>query len=170
MNEVTLTDKEKTIMFGLVHEPTSNDRELADKYGQNPSTVTAIRHRLFEKGYLSTYRVPQLNHLGCELLRRWIAPQALRQVVRRANQLVDLTPLVHGYADGAALLGDGARHTLSDPVRRIRREFGAALVVELVDGADQANVPILRQIQERYASPARVLERYADDQPRVTAY
>src|SRR5439155_3611195 len=41
---------------------------------------------------------------------------------------------------------------LSDPPRRIRRELVALAVVELLDGADEADVPFLDQVEEAHAA------------------
>ena len=60
---------------------------------------------------------------------------------------------MHGNTDGTGLVGDGARNGLTDPPRGVRGELEALLVVELLDGADQAEVALLDQVQEQHAAP-----------------
>ncbi len=57
-----------------------------------------------------------------------------------------------GQSDGAALVGDRARHCLTDPPGRVRRKFVAHLVIELLDRADQAEIPFLDEVEQRHAA------------------
>src|SRR5438477_103467 len=50
------------------------------------------------------------------------------------------------------------RDCLADPPRGVRRKLVAHPVVELLDGADQAEVPLLDEIEERHAG-LRVVAR-----------
>src|SRR5207248_4038676 len=59
-----------------------------------------------------------------------------------------------------------ARDRLPDPPRRVGRELVAAAPVELLDGADQPERPLLDQIEERQALVAVVL-RDRDDEAEV---
>ena len=59
---------------------------------------------------------------------------------------------MHGDADGAGLVGDGAADRLADPPRGVRGELVAALVLELVHRAHQADVAFLDQVQEAEAA------------------
>jgi DNA-binding MarR family transcriptional regulator len=63
-----LSANEKTVFHALVRHTSLNDRELSEKVGVKLSTVTAIKNRLKSRGYFMTVRVPQLQHLGCEML------------------------------------------------------------------------------------------------------
>lgn len=51
-----------------MRHPTLNDRELSEKVQVKLSTVTAIKNRLKARALFLTVRVPQLQHLGCELV------------------------------------------------------------------------------------------------------
>ena len=58
------------------------------------------------------------------------------------------------------------RDRLADPPRRVGRELVAALVLELVDGLHEADVPLLDQVQELQAA-VRVLLGDRDDEAQV---
>src|SRR5690349_23520891 len=77
-----------------------------------------------------------------------LAPELLDQRAAGANQLVDGFDHVDRDADGARLVGDGARDRLPDPPGRVGRELVAAPVLELVDRLHQADVAFLNQIEE----------------------
>ena len=49
-----ITEKEKIILYGLVKYPRFTDKQLSEKFNIKHSTVTSIRHRLFEEEY---YRI-----------------------------------------------------------------------------------------------------------------
>ena len=76
-----------------------------------------------------------------------------------ALELVTALEQVHRDADGLALVGDGARHGLADPPRGVRREAVAAAPVELLDGADEAELPLLHEVVH--------VEPLADEAARV---
>ena len=73
---------------------------------------------------------------------------------------------VHGHADRAALVGDGAGDRLADPPRGVGRELVAAGRLELVDRPHQAGVALLDQVEEAQAAVAVALGD-GDDQPQV---
>jgi hypothetical protein len=96
-----------------------------------------------------------LAHLGHRnvhalgnLFRRRLATELLHQLPRGADQLVDGLDHVHRNTDGARLIGDGAGDGLTDPPRRIGREFVAAAIFELVHRLHQADVALLNQVEE----------------------
>ncbi len=64
----SFTPAEKKVLLGLVEHPTLNDRELSEKINVKPSTTTAIRRRLREKGIFRTKRIPMGHKLGYEIL------------------------------------------------------------------------------------------------------
>ena len=109
-----------------------------------------------------------LRHAGLlgELLVRGVAAQLLVQVALDPGQLVDLLDQVHGQPDGAALVRHAAGDGLPDPPRRVGGELEALGVVELLDGADQAEVALLDQVQQRHAAAGVALGQ-RDDQPQV---
>ncbi len=82
------------------------------------------------------------------------------------DQAVDGLDHVDGNADRAALVGDGARDGLPDPPGRIGAELVAFAVVELLHGADQADVAFLNEIGKGHAAQ-RVAFGDGDDQPQV---
>jgi hypothetical protein len=47
-------------------------------------------------------------HLGRDLFRGWLASQLLHELAGGPDELVDRLDHVHGDADGAGLVGDGA--------------------------------------------------------------
>jgi DNA-binding CsgD family transcriptional regulator len=68
MDKFELTDKEKTMLHGLIKYPHLTDKELSEKLGLKHSTVTSIRHRMKENEYLRKLIVPKLQSMGCEML------------------------------------------------------------------------------------------------------
>ena len=76
----------------------------------------------------------------------------------RAHHPAHLLGDVDGEADRAALVGQRARDRLADPPRRVGRKLVAHPVVELLDRADQAEVALLDQVEQRHAGP-RVVPR-----------
>src|SRR2546428_266285 len=74
--------------------------------------------------------------------------------------------MMDAEADGAGLVGDGARDGLADPPRRVRGELEALAVVELLDRAHQARVPLLDEVEQGQAR-ARVTAGYRDHQAQV---
>src|SRR3954454_17046316 len=98
-----------------------------------------------------------------DLLLRPFAPELDLEPARRARQL--LLPLddVDGNADRARVVGDGALHRLPDPPRRVRRELVAAAPVELLNGAVEAERPLLDQVEERHAETALALRNRDDE-------
>src|SRR5207302_7628579 len=64
------------------------------------------------------------------------------------------------------LVRERARDRLADPPGRIRRELVAAPPVELLDRADEAERPLLDQVEERHALVSVVLGD-GDDEPQV---
>ena len=73
---------------------------------------------------------------------------------------------VHRKADRASLLRQRPRDRLADPPRGVGRELEAELVVELLHRADQAEVALLDQVEQRHAR-LRVVARDRHHQPQV---
>ena len=93
-------------------------------------------------------------------------PDVLQQLTLHAHELVDVLDHVHRDADGARLVGQGARDGLPDPPGGVRGELEAAPVVELLDGAHEAEVALLDEVEERHAA-AHVPPGDGDDQAQV---
>jgi DNA-binding MarR family transcriptional regulator len=68
MKKIVLTEKEKLVLYGLVHHPEMTDKMLSEKLNIKHSTVTSIRHRLKENEYLKKLIIPKLQSMGCEML------------------------------------------------------------------------------------------------------
>src|SRR5438034_5035848 len=73
---------------------------------------------------------------------------------------------MHGQANRSPLVCKCARHRLADPPGRVGRKLVAHLVVELLDRANQAEVPLLDQVEERY-SRLRVVAGDRHHEPEV---
>ena len=71
-----------------------------------------------------------------------------------------------GHPDRAALVGQGARHGLTNPPSRVGRKLVALAVVELLGGANEADRALLDQIEKRQPLVAVVL-RNRDDEAQV---
>ena len=63
-----ITEKEKIILYGLVKYPRFTDKQLSEKFNIKHSTVTSIRHRLFEEEYYRSLNIPRLQNMGCQML------------------------------------------------------------------------------------------------------
>src|SRR5262245_17656779 len=81
--------------------------------------------------------------LGCDLRRLRVTAQLTFEVSARSADLVELLDDVDRKTHHAGLLGDTAGDRLADPPGRIGRELEALLVVELLNGPDQAGVALL---------------------------
>ena len=68
MKKIGLTEKEKLVLYGLVYYPEMTDKMLSKRLNLKHSTVTSIRHRLKENGYLKKLIIPKLQSMGCEML------------------------------------------------------------------------------------------------------
>ena len=93
-------------------------------------------------------------------------PSVIAEVAAGPDHPVDLLDHVHRDADGAGLVGHGAGDGLADPPGGVGGELVALGVVELLDGADQAEVAFLDQVEEGHAA-AGVALGDADHQPQV---
>src|SRR5437879_3539858 len=105
-------------------------------------------------------------HLLGDLLVGGLTSQLLEETARHADQLVDGLDHVHRDPDGASLVGDGAGDGLADPPGRVGAELVASLVLELVHGLHETDVPLLDQVQELEAAVG-VLLGDADHEAQV---
>src|SRR3954468_24813912 len=101
-----------------------------------------------------------------DLVGRGLAPELGDELALGAADLVELLDHVHGDADRARLVGQGAGDRLADPPGRVGRELEALAVVELLRRADETEGALLDEVQERQALVAVVL-RDGDDEPQV---
>ena len=92
-------------------------------------------------------------HAARDLLHRRLAAQLLEQGAADADEAVDRLHHVDRDADRARLVGDGARDRLADPPRGVGAELEALRVLELLDRPDEADVPLLDQVEEAHAAP-----------------
>ncbi len=97
---------------------------------------------------------------------RRLAAQLGDQLALGAADLVELLDDVDRDADRARLVGEGAGDRLADPPGRVGGELEALAVVELLRRADQAQRPLLDQVEEGQALVAVVLGD-RDDQAQV---
>jgi len=68
VKQSTLTKNEEAVLYGLIKYPHLNDSELHDYINIKLSTLTSIKNRLIQQGYLRALLVPMLNRMGFELL------------------------------------------------------------------------------------------------------
>lgn len=64
-----LSENEMEILYGQIHYPLLNDRELADRLNFKMTTLTAIKNRLKKNDLLCKIRIPLFNKFGCEMLQ-----------------------------------------------------------------------------------------------------
>ena len=95
-----------------------------------------------------------------------LAPEFLGQPLLHTIQLGQRLGNVHRQTDRPTLVRNRPGDRLTDPPRRIGRELVATAPVELLDGAHQADVAFLDQIDQRQASPDVPLGD-ADNQTQV---
>src|SRR5690242_4847593 len=97
---------------------------------------------------------------------RRLAAELGAELALGADDLVQLLDDVDRHADRARLVREGTGHGLADPPRRVRRELEALAVVELLGGANEADRPLLDQVEERQPLVA-VLLGDRDDEAQV---
>ena len=123
-------------------------------------------HRILDEARAGRAPSPRAARLLRELRERRLAVELLRELAARAQQPAHLLGDVHGQPDRPALVGERAGDRLADPPGRVRRKLVAHLVVELLDRADQAEVALLDQVEQRDAG-LRVVARDRHDEPEV---
>lgn len=89
---------------------------------------------------------------GGQFLVGGLAAEVLVHLALDPRQLVDLLHQVDGQPDGAALVGHAAGDGLTNPPRGVGRELESLCVVELFHRADQPEVALLDQVQQRHAT------------------
>src|ERR1700732_841214 len=86
------------------------------------------RERLFDDLEYLLDLVQRHLHLLGDFLGPRFATEPLHEQARHAQQLVDGLNHVHRDTDGTALVGNGTRHRLANPPRRVSRKLVAALI------------------------------------------
>src|SRR5690242_18343184 len=94
------------------------------------------------------------------------AAELLFELAGGAQELVHTLVHVNGNANGARLIGDGARDGLANPPSSVGRELVAAAVFELVGGAHETDVAFLDQIEQVEAA-VDVLLGDGNDQAQI---
>src|SRR3990170_1027145 len=92
-------------------------------------------------------------HLGCDLISRRLTSQVLEQLALDARQLVDRLDHVYRNTDRASLVCNCPRDRLTNPPGCISRELEPLRVVEFLDGANEAEVALLNEVEKRHTSP-----------------
>src|SRR6185369_9122368 len=109
--------------------------------------------------------VHPLGDLG---VRRFAA-ELLEEHARPLADAVQRAGAIERNAHDAALLRQRLENGLPDPPDRVRDELDPLRLVELVCGADQAEVALVDQVGQRHAL-ILVLLRHADDEAQVGAH
>src|SRR6185437_8032492 len=86
-----------------------------------------------------------------QLNPRWFASELVSERVGPALHAIQLSSAAHGNAHRAAVVGDRLYDRLPDPPDRVRDELDAVRVVELLSGANEAEVAFVDQIGQRNA-------------------
>ena len=123
--------------------------EEVDELGVVVADVFEQRHRVGGHPLGLDDLVGGQAALSGDLLDRRLAPEGSGQPGGRPCHLGDGLDHVHGHTDGAALVGDGTADRLADPPGGVCRELEALAVLELLDSPDEAQVPLLHEVEER---------------------
>ena len=107
-----------------------------------------------------------MSSLGGDLLERRVAVELLPEQATCLRHLPHLVGDVHGETDRAPLLRQRTRDRLLDPPRGVGRELEAHPVVELLDGANETEVPLLDEVEERHLG-TRVVAGDGHDESQV---
>ena len=114
--------------------------------------------------------LPHLIHrhiqLVGDLLGAGLMAVGVQQLAGDLLDPVDRLDHVHRDADGAGLVGNRAGDRLADPPGGVGRELKALGVVELLDRLDEAEVPLLDEVQKLHPPPD-IPFGDRDDQPQV---
>jgi hypothetical protein len=123
-------------------------------------------HRLRDHVERTANLLHRQARTGRQLIdRRELTGLALEPILRAANAL-DGAGEMHREADHLALIRERAAERVTDPPGRVRAEAQPAAMVELVDRAEQPEVPLLDEIDERHPAIA-TRERHDDSKVRL---
>jgi hypothetical protein len=68
IEQTRLSKKEKKVLYGLVKFPEESDNSIADRFKVSRQAVSSIKKRFIKEDLLSTQRIINLDHTGCNLL------------------------------------------------------------------------------------------------------
>src|SRR5258708_17576849 len=105
-------------------------------------------------------------HLFRNLFRRWFTSQVLQQAAADANQAIDRLYHMDRNTNRTCLVGDSTRNRLTNPPGCIGTELITLGVVKLLDSSNQANIPLLDQIQQAHTA-TNILFCNTHDQAQV---
>jgi len=88
-------------------------------------------------------------HLSRDLLGQGLAPEVLQEPALDLLVFGNGFHHVHRNADGAGLIRERARDGLPDPPGGVGGELETAAVIEFLDRLEQAEVPLLNEVQKR---------------------
>ena len=107
-----------------------------------------------------------LGQLGGDLFIRCLTTELLEELTLNTRQPIQLLVHMHRNADRARLVSNRPGDRLANPPGCIGRELEALDVLKLLYGANEADVPLLDQIEEAHAT-ADVLLCDRNDEAQV---
>ena len=131
--------------------------------------VAVFTQRGVQRDGLAAVLLDLDDTLGChveflrELFRSRFATEVLQHLALHTGELVDDLDHVHRDTDRASLVGHRTGDRLADPPRGIGRELEALRVVELLHGADEAEVAFLDEIEEEHSAAGVALGQGHDE-------
>ena len=136
--------------------------------------VAVLAERRVQRNRLATILLNLHDLLGghVEFLRQFLggrfATQVLEHLALDTRKLVDDLDHVHRDADRTRLVRHRAGDRLTNPPGGVGRELVALRVVELFDGADEAQVAFLDQVQELHTAAGVALgQRHNESKVRL---
>ncbi|MBW2966131.1 PAS domain S-box protein, partial [Candidatus Woesearchaeota archaeon] len=90
-DNISLTDKEKLVLWGITKYPNNSDKQLSKKLKIKRSTITAIRNRLRRDNMYVIMNIPNFKVLGAELVTftygRYSIPFEKRKEIAEKKEL-----------------------------------------------------------------------------------
>ena len=136
--------------------------------------VAVLTERRVQRNRLATILLNLHDLLGghVEFLRQFLGGRFTTQVLEHlaldTRKLVDDLDHVHRDADRTRLVRHRAGDRLTNPPGGVGRELVALRIIELFDGADEAQVALLDQVQELHTAPGVALgQRHNESKVRL---
>ena len=136
--------------------------------------VAVLTERRVQRNRLATILLNLHDLLGghVEFLRQFLggrfATQVLEHLALDTRKLVNDLDHVHRDADRTRLVRHRAGDRLTNPPGGVGRELVALRIIELFDGADEAQVALLDQVQELHTAPGVALgQRHNESKVRL---